>query len=80
MIMPEMGGKELYERLIMNYPEMKVLFMSGYSGEEVAGKGVYVEESAFIQKPFTHQGLAKKIREVLDQAGKVKNQPQCAID
>jgi len=56
---PEMSGVELADCLRPLRPEMKILFMSGYTGENLAS-------SAFIHKPFTPDGLAGKVREVLD--------------
>jgi CheY-like chemotaxis protein len=67
VVMPEMTGVELAKHIKQVYPEMKVLYMSGYNSDRVAidcenlGKGI-----EFIQKPFTAYSLARKIREVLD--------------
>ena len=66
VIMPEMGGRELAERLTATRPDVKVLFMSGYSDDAVVRHGVMREEIAFIQKPFRSEALARKVREVLD--------------
>jgi CheY-like chemotaxis protein len=59
VVMPMMSGVELADCLRPLRPEMKILFMSGYTGENLAS-------SAFIHKPFTPAGLAGKVREVLD--------------
>ncbi len=66
VIMPGMNGKELYERIREHYPEMKVLFMSGYTGNVIAHHGILDKGVHFIQKPFSIQGLTEKIRYVLD--------------
>jgi len=67
VVMPEMTGVELAEHIKQVYPEMKVLYMSGYSSERVAIDREKVEKGIeFIQKPFTVYKLARKVREVLD--------------
>lgn len=66
VVMPRMNGKELYERCIEKSPWLKVLYMSGYTDEVIAHRGVLDEGVALIQKPFTVPDLAAKVREVLD--------------
>jgi signal transduction histidine kinase/ActR/RegA family two-component response regulator len=66
MIMPHMNGRELFERLIEQRPELKVLYMSGYTDQAVIGEGLLDEGAAYLQKPFSLDGLARKIREVLE--------------
>ncbi len=68
VIMPEMNGRELAERLMTDRKGMKCLFMSGYTSDIIANKGVLVEGTHFIQKPFSKTELAIKIREVLNTA------------
>jgi PAS domain S-box-containing protein len=66
VIMPEMNGRELAENVLSVYPDIECLFMSGYSGDVIAHHGVLEEGVNFIQKPFSMQYLAAKVREVLD--------------
>jgi DNA-binding NtrC family response regulator len=65
VVMPEMNGRELAERLISMRPRMKTLFMSGYSADVIAHRGVLDPHVHFIEKPFSAKALAAKLREVL---------------
>jgi len=64
-IMPGMGGIELKARIIKLRPEIKLLFMSGYTDDSLTVGGVLDPKIAFIEKPFTPDSLVRKIREVL---------------
>lgn len=66
VVMPEMNGRDLANNLLANYPQLKCLFMSGYTSDIITHRGVLEEGVNFIQKPFTLPGLASKVREVLD--------------
>jgi two-component system cell cycle sensor histidine kinase/response regulator CckA len=66
VVMPEVSGSVLAERLAMIAPEMRILFMSGYSDEAVQRQGMLTASAAFLEKPFTERTLARKVREVLD--------------
>lgn len=66
VVMPEMNGQELSSQLLARFPAMKCLFMSGYTADVIARHGVLDEGLNFIQKPFTMQTLAAKIRNILD--------------
>jgi CheY-like chemotaxis protein len=70
VVMPEMSGRELANRLASQHPETKVLYMSGYTDDVIVHHGVLDEGMAFIQKPFAADVLARKVREVLDDPGK----------
>ena len=71
VIMPEMSGRDLADRLVPQHPEMKVLFMSGYTDDVIADHGVLDAGTAFIQKPFAPDVLARKVRDVLDGRGQL---------
>ncbi|HEX6064958.1 MAG TPA: PAS domain S-box protein [Longimicrobiales bacterium] len=67
VIMPNMGGRELSETLRGVMPDVKVLFMSGYTDDQLLQRGVLQSGTGnFLEKPFTPDGLARKVREVLD--------------
>ena len=68
VVMPKIGGRELADRIAEIRPEIKVLYMSGYTDNAIVHHGVLGEGMEFIQKPFTVDGLARKVREVLDKA------------
>ncbi len=67
VVMPGMDGRELADRLGPVHPETRCLFMSGYTDDAVVRRGVREEGMPFLQKPFTIDALALKVREVLDQ-------------
>lgn len=66
VIMPEMNGRDLAEKLKALHPETVVLFMSGYTADTIARHGVLEEGIHFLQKPFTIKDIAYKIRQTLD--------------
>jgi two-component system cell cycle sensor histidine kinase/response regulator CckA len=66
VMMPGMSGPQLAQRLARLRPEMRVLYMSGYSDDALIRRGVVEQGAAFLQKPFTPDALAHKVREVLD--------------
>jgi PAS domain S-box-containing protein len=66
IIMPHMNGMELRLAVEQFYPDIKTLFMSGYTADIIAHQGVLAEGVNFLQKPFTKEQLSRKVREVLD--------------
>jgi two-component system, cell cycle sensor histidine kinase and response regulator CckA len=66
VVMPKMGGHELADRLMPLRPEMKVLYMSGYTDSAIVHQGVLNEGIQYVQKPFTPASLVRRVREVLD--------------
>ena len=66
VVMPQMNGSDLVERLLAGYPEIKRLFMSGYTADIILHRGVPDKEMHFIQKPFSMEELAAKLRNVLE--------------
>ncbi|SHL49013.1 PAS domain S-box-containing protein [Desulfatibacillum alkenivorans DSM 16219] len=67
VVMPEMNGRDLAKNLMSLYPDMKRLFMSGYTANVIAHHGVLDEGVHFIQKPFSMKTLGEKVREALDE-------------
>jgi two-component system, cell cycle sensor histidine kinase and response regulator CckA len=65
VVMPGMGGRELVKQLAQTRPETKVLYLSGYTEDAIVSEGTIESGAAFLQKPFTLQNLARKVREVL---------------
>jgi len=66
VVMPHMNGRELSEELLKRRPDMKVLYMSGHTAGVISQTALLDEDVAFIEKPFTHDGLARKIRQLLE--------------
>ncbi len=66
VVMPRLGGKELADRLKAMHPDIKVLFISGYTNNAIVHHGVLKPGITFLPKPFSPQMLAHKVREVLD--------------
>ena len=68
VVMPEMNGRELSKQLQTLYTDLKILFMSGYTANVIAHRGVLEDGVCFIAKPFSKKDMAVKVRDVLDNA------------
>jgi two-component system, cell cycle sensor histidine kinase and response regulator CckA len=66
VVMPKVSGREVSERLNLLRPKMKVMYMSGYTDDAIVRHGILEAGASFLQKPFTPDSLARKVREVLD--------------
>jgi two-component system, cell cycle sensor histidine kinase and response regulator CckA len=67
LVMPEMGGREMVERLRTRRPALKVLFMSGYTEKAITTDGLMPPRTGFVEKPFTMEQLLRRLRELLDE-------------
>ena len=76
VIMPELNGRELSEALASSQPELPVLFMSGYTGEDVLARSLLPETAQFIQKPFAPEELVARVRTLLSESVGPPTSPQ----
>jgi len=74
VVMPQMSGRDLLDRLRPLRPDVRVLFTSGYT-EEALHNRMLERDTAFLQKPFTEDALARKVRDVLDEGKETKRSP-----
>lgn len=73
VVMPKVSGRELAEQLIRRRPDLKVIYMSGYTDSAIVNSGILQKEVAFLQKPFTPTILIEKVREVLENSGRTRH-------
>jgi PAS domain S-box-containing protein len=73
VVMPKVSGRELADQLSKKRPDMKVLYMSGYTDNAILNNGILQKEVAFLQKPFTPGALIEKVREVLETPGRTQH-------
>lgn len=73
VVMPGMSGRELADCLTAKYPDMRVLYMSGYTSDTIIHHGVLDPGIFFIEKPFSQEALTRKLREVLDSTEKIQS-------
>ncbi|KKK76092.1 hypothetical protein LCGC14_2867190, partial [marine sediment metagenome] len=66
IVMPEMGGRQLAEKLLSRYPGIKVLLMTGYTNDDVVRQLIDGERVMFLRKPFSASRIVKSIRDILD--------------
>ena len=75
VVMPEMSGPDLVREMSPLEPQMRVLYISGYTEEAMVHHGIEQSGAAFLQKPFLPDVLARKVREVLDARSKSAPKP-----
>jgi PAS domain S-box-containing protein len=66
VVMPGMSGRALADRVVLLYPATKVLYTSGHADDAIVQRGVVSEGTAFLQKPYAPEALARRVRDVLD--------------
>ena len=76
MVMPEgVSGVELAEALLHDHPNLRIVFTSGYTPNEVSSKMLEQHHARFLQKPYSHNELAGVVREILDKEGNADGAP-----
>ena len=71
VVMPGMSGRMLADRVRVDWPTLQVVFMSGYTADEVLREGVLADQVEFLQKPFTPDHLTKRLIGILEQSKKI---------
>jgi DNA-binding response OmpR family regulator len=79
VVMPVLGGQELADKLSTQYPDLTVLFMSGYTNSALMHQGAMASDRSFLQKPFSPDVLLARVREVLDRARENKVTKRLAV-
>ena len=66
VVMPDLNGRTVAERLLTHRPDLRVLYMSGYTDDDVMRRGITAAQTQFMQKPFRPEELLRRVREALD--------------
>jgi CheY-like chemotaxis protein len=72
VVMPVQGGRALGERLAAHWPQLPVIYMSGYTDDDILRRGLVVPGMEFLEKPFTPNRLAEVVRRALDQPSRAR--------
>ena len=64
--MPQLGGRELAEQMVRQRPGLRILYMSGYTGNALGHRGLLEPGAILLEKPFTRDALARKVREAVN--------------
>src|SRR5207245_2033679 len=72
VVMPRVSGRELAAQVTVRRPQIKVIYMSGYTDTAIVNSGILHKEVAFLQKPFSPAALTLKVREVLETCGRTR--------
>ena len=78
--MPGLNGRELADQILSLKPGIKVLYMSGYADNAIVQHGVLTPGLAFIEKPFSPETLAEKVRQVIHSSPPPKNSPPTTLE
>jgi DNA-binding NtrC family response regulator len=66
IVMPGISGRELAKRLLVEMPQLKVVYMSGYAGQSIGENEIFGKNAHYLQKPFSRENLAQKVRDALE--------------
>jgi two-component system cell cycle sensor histidine kinase/response regulator CckA len=66
IVMPGISGRELAKRLLVEMPQLKVVYMSGYAGQSIGENDIFGKNAHYLQKPFSRENLAQKVRDALE--------------